>query len=213
MSSSVPHYPNVSSLLGKFLKGEPKVLGTVQIMIALVMILFGIILTVYADSITVYSGILFWGSISYISSGALSVAANNKLTRGLVKRALVMNIFSAIIAVVAIVLFSLDLVIELRNYHCYDNFQSGIYYRNSCKMFQYVYQTRSRGISGVLLLFSILEFVISIYVSAFACKAVCSYPSEKSLSPSVGQNVVGSFDAKDTSKQTEKSPEYVEVFP
>ncbi|XP_064176034.1 membrane-spanning 4-domains subfamily A member 12-like [Anguilla rostrata] len=76
--------PHVSSALGNFLKGDPKALGTVQIMIGVLDILFGITMAVYADSIGFYSGIVFWGALIYISSGALSVAANNKLNKCLV---------------------------------------------------------------------------------------------------------------------------------
>ncbi|KAI1885994.1 hypothetical protein AGOR_G00209480 [Albula goreensis] len=108
--------PNVSSVLGKFLKGEPKALGTVQILISVMVFLFGIVMVIYWDSIAAVSGIAFWGAIIYMVSGALTVAADNKL--------------------------------------------------NKCL-------SRSHGITGVLLVFSILEFIVSICVSAFACKAVC----------------------------------------
>ncbi|KAJ8398472.1 hypothetical protein AAFF_G00427270 [Aldrovandia affinis] len=202
-------FPNVSSVLGKFLKREPKVLGTVQIMIALVMILFGIVLAVYADNISVYCGILFWGSISYISSGALSVAANNKLNRCLVNGALVMNIFSAIIAAIAIIIFSLDFVIELRNYYCSYSYRDT--YDHSCERLQDMYQARSHGISGVLLLFSILEFIISICVSAFACNAVCYYPSEQVVYMPYTSTQVNNVTPGDLLIPAQRDPQ-VEIF-
>ncbi|XP_035252009.1 membrane-spanning 4-domains subfamily A member 4A-like isoform X2 [Anguilla anguilla] len=167
---------HVSSVLGKFLKGDPKALGTVQIMIGVLNILFGIVMAVHADSIGVYSGIVFWGALIYISSGALSVAANNKLNKCLVRGALGMNIISTITAGIAIILFSLDFVIMMR-YYCSDNEESYSYY--NCRRLQRTLETRSQGMTGVLLVFSILEFIISICVSAFACRAVCDCSTEQ----------------------------------
>ncbi|KAG9345335.1 hypothetical protein JZ751_009881 [Albula glossodonta] len=129
--------PNVSSVLGKFLKGEPKALG-------------------------------------YMISGALTVAADNKLNKCLVKGALGMNIVSTLTAVTAIILHCLDFV--------YDFGESCYYYPGSsyaCWEFESMYKSRSHGITGVLLVFSILEFIVSIYVSAFACKAVCHSTPEQ----------------------------------
>ncbi|XP_064175847.1 membrane-spanning 4-domains subfamily A member 15-like isoform X2 [Anguilla rostrata] len=104
-----------SSALGNFLKGDTKALGTVQIMIGVLHVLFGIVMATSGESNGVYLVLFFCGGLIYISSGALSVAANNNL--------------------------------------------------NKCL-----------GLIGVLLVFSILEFIISICVSAFACRAVCGCP-------------------------------------
>uniref|UniRef100_A0A6Q2YE00 Uncharacterized protein n=1 Tax=Esox lucius TaxID=8010 RepID=A0A6Q2YE00_ESOLU len=48
-------------------------------------------------------------------------------------------------------------------FHCYNADYT------SCEM----YWTRSQGVSGVLAVFSLLEFVVSLCVSGFACRAVC----------------------------------------
>ncbi|XP_035251986.1 membrane-spanning 4-domains subfamily A member 4D-like isoform X4 [Anguilla anguilla] len=126
---------HVSSALGKFLKGHPKALGTVQIMIGDLIIIFGIVMSVIADSIGFYSGIVFWGALIYMSAGALTMAANDKL--------------------------------------------------NKCR-------TASQWMTGVLLVFSILEFIISICVSAFACRAVCDCSTEQVLYMAPTSNQVAS---------------------
>ncbi|XP_067248970.1 membrane-spanning 4-domains subfamily A member 12-like [Chanodichthys erythropterus] len=144
---------------------QPK---TVQIMIGLVILLYGIASSVNAASIFVLSGIPYWGSFSYIAAGSLCISAENKLNSPyslcLVKGSLGMNIFSTLTASISIIVISMDLGLGPLNPYC------GSY---DCNEFDNNYMALFRGIRGVLLVFTFLEFVISIYLSGFAYKAPC----------------------------------------
>ncbi|XP_062394401.1 membrane-spanning 4-domains subfamily A member 4D-like isoform X2 [Sardina pilchardus] len=161
------------SSLGTFLKGEPTAMGTVQIMIGVVVFLFGIVTAFFVTTISNYFRIMFWGSIIYITAGSLTVGASKKLNPCLVKASLGMNIFSTITAGLAIIVHSIDFVIPVypRVGSCDDD------HAYSCLMGK-IYVSRVLGIRGVMLVLSVLEFIVSICVSAFACKATCCTSTE-----------------------------------
>ncbi|XP_050977659.1 membrane-spanning 4-domains subfamily A member 4A-like [Labeo rohita] len=151
----------------EFLKAQPKALGTIQIMNGVMVFLFGIVCTSndgYGYPIYVITGITYWGFLIYITAGSLTVAVQNKLHPCVVKGALIMNVISAITAAAAIVLMSIDMQFSARDYgECYNNYS---YYDSTClKLKRY-----DMGIIGVLLVLTILQFIISICISGFACK-------------------------------------------
>ncbi|KAL0992660.1 hypothetical protein UPYG_G00096350 [Umbra pygmaea] len=151
----------VSSVMDTFRRGNPKALGTVQIMIGLMTLMLGIVMASSTpDSVGVYSGIFVWGSVVYVIAGSLTVAADNHLNKCLVNGSLGLNIVATVFSMTAIIIYSLDTAgLMFYCHHPYDNCQQ--------------YLTRSRGISGVLTVLSLLEFIVSIYVSVIAGNAVC----------------------------------------
>ncbi|XP_062393938.1 membrane-spanning 4-domains subfamily A member 4A-like [Sardina pilchardus] len=108
------------SMLGKFLKGEPVALGTVQIMIGVIIFLFGIASTISAYAMSTISGRpMLWGAIMYITAGSLTVRANKDLNSCLVKASMVMNLFSSITAVIGIIMEILYIASTEYPYSCY----------------------------------------------------------------------------------------------
>uniref|UniRef100_A0A8C1IY34 Membrane-spanning 4-domains, subfamily A, member 17C.1 n=1 Tax=Cyprinus carpio TaxID=7962 RepID=A0A8C1IY34_CYPCA len=160
---------NHTTALKGFLKAQPKALGTVQIMIGVMVFLLGIVLTAnfyIFSTISVISGITIWGSFIYISTGSLSVAAQNKLHPCVLKASLGMNVISAITAGISIILMGADIGITTQE-------RPNCRYGYDCL----IPQGFGSGILGILLVFSILQLIISIFISAFACKATSSTDS------------------------------------
>ncbi|XP_066567797.1 membrane-spanning 4-domains subfamily A member 4A [Amia ocellicauda] len=149
-------YCQAQEHLRKFLKGEPKVLGAVQITIAVMILLTAVVqfMSSYASD----TFVMFFGAIFYIISGSLCIAANQNLRSDLIKAALAMNIVSSIVAFIGVILYIIDLIIS--------------------SSYNLVFM--SQGVNGVMLVLSLLELCISISISAFGCKATCN----QSLVPS-----------------------------
>uniref|UniRef100_A0A8C1I1N4 Membrane-spanning 4-domains, subfamily A, member 17C.1 n=1 Tax=Cyprinus carpio carpio TaxID=630221 RepID=A0A8C1I1N4_CYPCA len=139
-----------NTALKGFFKAQPKALGTVQIMIGVMVFLLGIVLTAnfyIFSTISVISGITIWGSF-------------------ILKASLGMNVISAITAGISIILMGADIGITTQE-------RPNCRYGYDCL----IPQGFGSGILGILLVFSILQLIISIFISVFACKATSSTDS------------------------------------
>uniref|UniRef100_A0A8B9L3T2 Membrane-spanning 4-domains subfamily A member 4A-like n=1 Tax=Astyanax mexicanus TaxID=7994 RepID=A0A8B9L3T2_ASTMX len=132
-----------------------QIISVVEIMIGVFTIASGIAVS-QGESTFLYSGIAFWGSLIYISAGSLTVLAENKLHPCVVKGSLVMNVFSAVAAGIAIIVMVVDIAIA-----------------NPCYRYYYYSRPNEDLCVSCLTNLSVLEFIISICTSAFACKATC----------------------------------------
>ncbi|XP_070813393.1 membrane-spanning 4-domains subfamily A member 15-like [Pituophis catenifer annectens] len=159
-STSVPQQVLQKNPLQDFLNAETKVFGAVQIMIGLLHIAFGAVvisLPPPGPGVTAIGGYPFWGGIFFISSGSLCITAANSQNRVLVKSSIGMNITSAIMALTGILIYFCDYIYLST---CLQDPEESI-------------QSVGYGLSSVLLLFSLLEFCITVPLAHFGCQATC----------------------------------------
>lgn len=146
----------------KFLKGEPKVLGVVQVMIALINLSLGIIVMKtmgFGSLISVALQAPIWGPVMFIISGSLSIAAEVKTTKSLVISSLSLNTISSVLAAAASIMGVVSVVL-------------------STYSFFYGRDPITRALDVLMLILNILEFCIAVSISAFGCKASCCNSSE-----------------------------------
>uniref|UniRef100_A0A452G151 Membrane spanning 4-domains A15 n=1 Tax=Capra hircus TaxID=9925 RepID=A0A452G151_CAPHI len=137
-----------------FLTGEPKALGTVQILIGLIHLGFGGVLLMvrrgHLGMLFIEGGVPFWGGACFIISGSLSVAAEKNHTSCLVRISLGTNILSAMAAFAGTAILLMDFGVT--------NWDVG------------------RGYLAVLTIFTILEFFIAVIATHFGCQATRAQP-------------------------------------
>ncbi|XP_021008109.1 membrane-spanning 4-domains subfamily A member 12 [Mus caroli] len=106
-------------------------------------------------------------ALGFIASGSLSISAFKEFSHCLMKSTLTINIFSTVFAFVGVILFLCDLNINGHYYQDYWMVLSG------------------RGISGVLAMFSLLEFSIGWVMAYFAHQAILRCNRSVAVAPAV----------------------------
>ncbi|XP_070813394.1 membrane-spanning 4-domains subfamily A member 15-like [Pituophis catenifer annectens] len=170
--TSAPQQVPQKGPLERFLNAESKVLGAVQIMIGLIHIGFGAVscylIPLYSLPLSAIGGYPFWGGIFFISSGSLCISAANLPNRGLVKTSVGLNITSAVMALIGIILYLCELIFN----RAFITYYSA-YLTENVLVPEESIQSVGRGLSSVLLLFSMLEFCIAVPLAHFGCQATC----------------------------------------
>ncbi|XP_057585832.1 membrane-spanning 4-domains subfamily A member 8-like [Hippopotamus amphibius kiboko] len=148
---------------------EGKVLGAIQILIGVIHFGLGLVMVSFLSVTTVslYTGFPLWGGIWFIISGSLSVSAEkNPRSSCLLNSSLGLNIISAICSVVGIIVFIIDLSIATPYSYPgrYPDTPSWVV-------------IPGMAVSGVLLIFCLLEFCIASAAAHFGCQLVCYQPN------------------------------------
>ncbi|XP_069837181.1 membrane-spanning 4-domains subfamily A member 8-like [Dendropsophus ebraccatus] len=156
-----------------FLKGKPKALGILLIVLAILEIALGIALGFTLSSITLPSGNPFWGSIFYIIAGSLTIAAHSKPNLCLVKGSLSLNIISSIFSSIALILNIVDIVIAGCYYYTdyYGNYYGDNYRRCRQKL------VSEYAVISLLLIVNLLLFCVSFSLSIFGCRSLSNVSS------------------------------------
>ncbi|XP_067850648.1 membrane-spanning 4-domains subfamily A member 4A-like [Heptranchias perlo] len=163
--------------LQKFLKGEQKALGVTQIMLGIIQVTFGIA-HCFSDPITRYVGMPWWTGVLYIISGALSVSLEKRPNKPLMVGSLVMNIVSTIAAAMGIILYSPWLMLNPFNGPCKEIVSA---------------------LASCLLVFTILEFAISIAASVFDCHGLrCCEPDHELNSIVIQSAIAQNYPAEES---------------
>ena len=179
--SQVPIYPNQSQVhvihgnppsvsqqpIERTLK-EGKALGAIQILIGLIHLglrsVMGTVLVGNYTAVSFYGGFPFWGGIWFIISGSLSVLAekHSRSSSCLLNSSVGLNIVSAIFSLVGITLFIVELIINTPYiYPVYD------------PHFPTWGRVPGMAISGLLLIFCLLEVFITSLSAHFGCQLTC----------------------------------------
>lgn len=148
-------------------KKEGKALGAVSIIIGVVHFGFGIVLGILSfpyqnnvgfASLTFITGYPFGGGLCFIITGALSVSGAKQGHSCLVKGSLGMSIISAVFSSLGLILLLVD---ELLN---------GTPNQDASAVIS------GKGISAMLIVFSLVELVVSSVVTHFAIQAISKNP-------------------------------------
>ncbi|XP_051002866.1 membrane-spanning 4-domains subfamily A member 14 [Acomys russatus] len=175
--TAFPYRPHNSLL--DFLKGEPKVLGAIQIVLSLVIVGLGIIFAfnfIFFSKklpLVVLAGYPYWGAFIFFLTGFVTMF-NNKSRQILRHGVVTMNVFSSLAALVGIALTLLSFT-QLHKF-CQTPTLEG-----TCV----VGRTLLLGILSVLLIITIAEFSISVTIASLRSRcwtspreAVFFFPSE-----------------------------------
>ncbi|XP_029948028.1 membrane-spanning 4-domains subfamily A member 15-like [Salarias fasciatus] len=138
----------------RFNWGQPVALGSVQIMVGVVVLLFGIPMSLHRGGLAVYSGVYFWGGLTYIIAGSLTVAASKSMEHCLLNGSMAVNITSAVFSFAGVIICSLD------------------------DVFSWDYYYAVKGFPALLAIFQFLQFAISVTLAGFACHATCGCGQE-----------------------------------
>ncbi|XP_058162358.1 membrane-spanning 4-domains subfamily A member 4A-like isoform X1 [Dasypus novemcinctus] len=163
--------------LQRFLDGKPKVLGVTQVLIGLMKMCLWAMWTAvfspvfkydYRGPLVLTSVYPVWGPLCFFLSGVLSIVAGRKLSMKLIRGSLGMNIISAIVSGVGLVILTLDMNISLWSMSME---YSEVTYGQYVSKYEHGPFLQVFLMASVIL--SLLEVCVALTLSAFGCNVAC----------------------------------------
>ncbi|XP_077309868.1 membrane-spanning 4-domains subfamily A member 8-like [Lithobates pipiens] len=161
----LPQIPLSTTFHQTFLKGKPFALGVVLICAGTFNVIMGIAMIFSIFRLSLISGNPFWAAVAYIITGIMTLSAYSKISLCRVRGSFAMNVISALMSGVGIILACLDLS-ALSFLRCR---QYGSYY---C----------SENVGGIVvhsltLVNNLLILCVSISLGIFGCLSLGDVPS------------------------------------
>ncbi|KAM7084903.1 membrane-spanning 4-domains subfamily A member 14 [Molossus nigricans] len=211
--TALPYGPPYSVL--DFLKGEPRVLGAIQVLLALITAGIG---TIFAFNyfnfsqrfpLVFFTGYPFWGAFIFIITGFLT--GSNRKGKRLEQGVMASNVISSLAAVAGIILT----IISFRYQHGYCQ---GPSIEGICVIGRVLYN----GLLSVLLIISIVELSLAVTITSFRSKCWTSSNeivfflpldvTQKSELPITEENAVIQFDCQEESSSDDSTANAQPVF-
>ncbi|XP_051779273.1 membrane-spanning 4-domains subfamily A member 4A-like [Erpetoichthys calabaricus] len=172
-SQSTQPSHKVDDPVQKFLRGQPRPVGTVQILIGILSISCGIIKLQTIDTLISLTKTPLWAGVLYIVSGSLCIATDRNPKMPLVKVTLIMNLVSAITSFGVMILYCVDMALLNMEQYCLVNENSSeSQSAQECMWMSRTLKSSEQGISGTLLFFATLELCLAISMSVFGFKTI-----------------------------------------
>ncbi|XP_061790128.1 membrane-spanning 4-domains subfamily A member 4A-like [Nerophis lumbriciformis] len=146
--------------------GVPVVFGTIQIMVGEFNMALGVGRTY--PSILASVRAAYWLGAVFVTSGILSVWAGFCPSRCLVTFTVVMNIVSAVFAIVAIVLYSIDLAMLSTSLFCGHLGDGSVH--DKCEDVAHVAMKLIRAMNITLIVLAVLQLCVSVSMTVIAIK-------------------------------------------
>ncbi|XP_073453241.1 membrane-spanning 4-domains subfamily A member 4D-like isoform X4 [Aquarana catesbeiana] len=160
----LPQVPLSTTFHQTFLKGKPFALGVVLICAGTFNVIMGIGMIFSVYGLSLISGNPFWAAVAYIITGIMTLSAYSKISICRVRGSLAMNVVSALMSGVGIVLACLDLVPmsfprcrQYSSYYCSENV--------------------SIVVHSLTLVNNLLIFCVSISLGVYGCLSLDDVPS------------------------------------
>uniref|UniRef100_A0A668AA28 Transmembrane protein 176 n=1 Tax=Myripristis murdjan TaxID=586833 RepID=A0A668AA28_9TELE len=134
-------------------KGEPKCLGVSQVMLGVMVMSYSIPLIFTEITEVVRLGVPWWSGLSFIISGVVAIVVEKHCSMKTVGLCIGVSVVSIVLSVVALIVYSVDLEKNPES-------QCVLLYNRSCDE-KYYAVVLSRGVKSSLLLFTLVQTVIS----------------------------------------------------